>query len=268
MAERIERTVLSGVNSAEFPHAFAVREAIRSWSFLQLNPSILREPSSLLNPASLYPDGRYLPNVLARIQSSDPLLLQDIARDLANIVPGLIGLHVEEDRPSDRYTLWATMEDGRSFSARLLSDGTLRMLALVTLAHDPQHQGVLCLEEPENGVHAMRMERIADLLCSLATDMQDPADAQRPLRQLLVNTHSPALVKQPSMLPALIFAQTVTSVDAQASHALQRVTRMAPVIASTSAVSDHAYALDRIIEYLTSADAEEAVAELRGARRL
>ena len=35
------------------------------------------------------------------------------------------------------------------FSSRVLSDGTLRMLALATLKNDPEHQGVLCFEEPE-----------------------------------------------------------------------------------------------------------------------
>ena len=48
VAEKVERTVLSGVTNTEFPHAFAVREEMRTWGFLQLNPEVLRQPSSLM----------------------------------------------------------------------------------------------------------------------------------------------------------------------------------------------------------------------------
>ena len=40
-----EATVLSSITSAEFPHLFALREELRSWRFLHLDPASLRKPS-------------------------------------------------------------------------------------------------------------------------------------------------------------------------------------------------------------------------------
>ncbi len=60
VADKIERTVLSGVTNTEFPHAFAAREEIRTWKFLQLNPEVLRYPSSMLATPMLSADGQNL----------------------------------------------------------------------------------------------------------------------------------------------------------------------------------------------------------------
>lgn len=149
VAEKAERTVLSGVTNTEFPHAFAAREEMRTWRFLQLNPQVLREPSSMLAHPFVEPDGSNLPSALARMQAEDPLILNDVSRDLANLVPGILKVEVEKDQPRNRYIIWARTQDGRSFSSRVLSDGTLRLLALITLKNDPQYHGVLCFEEPK-----------------------------------------------------------------------------------------------------------------------
>lgn len=52
-----------------------------------------------------------------------------------------------------------------------------------------------------------------------------------PLRQLLVNTHSPSFISQPDVRNALLFAYTATRVGpaAQPGMAPQRVTRMVQV---------------------------------------
>lgn len=213
VAEKVERTVLSGVTNTEFPHAFAAREEIRTWGFLQLNPEVLRQPGSMLAHPYVSPDGSNLPTALARMQAEDPLILNDISRDLANLVPGILRVEVEKDLSRNRYVIWAKTQDGRSFSSRVLSDGTLRLLALVALKNDPQHRGVLCFEEPENGVHPFRLKNMVHLLRDLTTDFSDPAQSDEPLRQLLVNTHSPVLVSQPGVLPGLLFAYMATRVQ-------------------------------------------------------
>jgi hypothetical protein len=77
-----------------------------------------------------------------------------------------------------------------------LSDGTLRFLALAVLEQDPEVQGVLCLEEPENGIHPARIPAMIKLLQDVATDVSEKLDLENPLRQVIVNTHSPAVVQQ------------------------------------------------------------------------
>lgn len=268
VAERVERTILSGVTNTEFPHAFAVREEMRSWRFLQLNPEVLRQPSPMLAPTIVAPDGSNLPSTLARMQGEDPFLLTDISRDLANLVPGITGVEIEEDTARDRYLIRARTEDGNTFSSRVLSDGTLRMLALVTLKNDPQHRGVLCFEEPENGVHPFPLAQMAQLLRDLATDFNDPEQQELPLRQLLVNTHSPVFAGQIEVSDCLLFAQMVQRVEPGQNGRVARVTQIIPVDASPQMRMDLSdeekqYTLNQVIQYLESANVHEAIAALK-----
>jgi len=69
-------------------------------------------------------------------------------------------------------------------------------LALIALKHDPNLQGTLLIEEPENGVDPRRIERIADVLRDTATDFTSEDEFQEGtyLRQVIVNSHSPVLL--------------------------------------------------------------------------
>jgi len=73
-------------------------------------------------------------------------------------------------------------QDGVGFSSRIISEGTLRVLALCAITTNPWTKGLMAFEEPENGVHPRRLELIADLLTSLALDQG---------RQVVATTHSP-----------------------------------------------------------------------------
>ncbi len=266
VASRMERTVLSGVANTEFPHAFAVREELHSWRFLQLNPEVLRQPSSMLGPQVMASDGQHLPGMLARLKAEDPMLLNDISRDLANLVPGIIKVDVESDRSKDEYVIWASTQDGRRFSSRVLSDGTLRMLALVTLGNDPQHRGAVLFEEPENGVHPYRIKSIARVLSQLATNFDDPEQRNLPLRQFLCNTHSPVFVSQPEILNHVLFAFTATRVQPIRQRQPERITRMVPVTGSSTqpafpldiSAEEASYTLEEVKAFLESADLGEA----------
>ncbi|MEO8953170.1 MAG: AAA family ATPase [Ktedonobacteraceae bacterium] len=268
VAEKIERTVLSGVTNTEFPHAFAAREEIRNWRFLQLNPEVLRFPSPMLASPIISPEGNNLATALARMQAEDPWSLNDVSSDLANLVPGILKIEVEKDQARNQYIIKATTQDQSSFSSRVLSDGTLRMLALATLKNDPRYHGVLCFEEPENGVHPFRLKNVAHLLRGLATDFEDNSQVDSPLRQLLVNTHSPAFISQPDIRETLLFAYMVTRVGPRDSEIPpQRITRIVQVIkpntqlgAQTVPISkeEETYTIEQIKKYLTSDYLDEA----------
>jgi hypothetical protein len=216
------------------------------------------------------PDGSNLPNALARMQSEDVHVLGDVSRDLANLVPGILRIEVEKDQPGNRYVIWARTQDGRSFSSRVLSDGTLRLLALVALKNDSRHHGVLCFEEPENGVHPFRLKNMVQLLRELATDFADPEQAGAPLRQLLINTHSPVLVSQPGVLSGLLFAYLTTRVFPGDGQQPLRVTKILPVqpsqqlrLALDIQPQEESYTLGEVLEYLDSADFGETQTSLK-----
>ena len=67
--------------------------------------------------------------------------------------------------------------------ATRLSDGTLRFLALLVALHSPSPPSVLCIEEPELGLHPDAVALLADVLVAASARTQ-----------LVVTTHSDSLV--------------------------------------------------------------------------
>lgn len=258
--DKLESTVLSGLNNAEFPHGFATREELRGWKYLQFSPEALRFPSSRLAPEQMDASGQYLANLLARLKKTDPFLLTDICTDLANLVPGIVKVDVEEDEARDRYVVWAQTADGRRFSSRVLSDGTLRLLALSSMRNDPEERGVLLFEEPENGVHPFRLKRVVPLLRGMTTQFEE-GELDMRLKQLLVNTHSPNFVAHLSD-SEIVFAH-VADTFVQGQDKAMRVTRMVPVKDEEGIGTDH-YTRLEMLRYLDERDLEAAAQRLRG----
>lgn len=272
-AKEALRTVLSSITNIDYPHAFAAREELRSLRFLHLNPKALREPSPAKAPRSLSREGDNMPTTLARMQAEDKFALTDVSRDMANLVPGILEIKLEQDKLSDKYVIYAETTDQRSFSSQVLSDGTLRLLALATLRNDPQFHGVLCLEEPENGVQPLLLRNMARVLREMATDFNDPQQVDEPLRQVLITTHSPSFISQPEVIDSLLLAIMPVQVQGKNAPSL-RVTRMVPVtssnISGTYINGDkalEAYTIDMVRKYLDSDRLDEARNQLDKVRK-
>ncbi|MUG99102.1 AAA family ATPase [Scytonema sp. UIC 10036] len=200
-ATHAEQSVLSSITSAEYPHLYAIREEMRSWRFLQLDPYKLRRPSPTTAAFELEPDGANLATVLARIQTetateSQPKgVIADIAASLTSLIPGIVDLDVSLDKKNKEYQIEIGDRDGISFSSRVISDGTLRVLALLVLMYDPKHRGLVCFEEPENGVHPFRLKTLMERLREGVTDLtSQEVDETEPLSQMLLSSHSPVVL--------------------------------------------------------------------------
>lgn len=186
------RTVLSSFDTTDFPHVLAVKEEMKSWKFLQLNPEDLRKPTDKSNGEDVIsPSGKNLAAALNRISLKNDFSMKEISRKLQTFVPNFIEVKVLDDKENKQFLIKLTDKDGKEFTSRVLSEGTLRLLALCILEQDDQHTGLLCFEEPENGIHPYRISSMSDLLKNLTNDF---TDIEMPLRQVIVNTHSPILV--------------------------------------------------------------------------
>ena len=117
-----------------------------------------------------------------------------VANRLSRLVEDVYEVRVDEDRQRELLTLQVLDRNRIPYAARALSDGTLRFLALAILEMDPEAQGLLCFEEPENGIHPERISAMLRLLKDLSVDTDGPVGPDNPLRQVIVNTHSPAVV--------------------------------------------------------------------------
>jgi predicted ATPase len=209
-AADLPRTVLSVTNAAESRTALLARREMQSWRLLQLEPSALRKPDEFSAPTKLGSNGSHLAATLYRMASQEAgdktIHIHDISQDstvyaritnrLSELVDDVYSLSVDRDERRELLTLYVTGKDKTSHAASALSDGTLRFLALAVLAQDPEAQGVLCLEEPENGIHPARIPAIIHLLQDIATNPNEPVGPDNPLRQVIINTHSPLVVQQ------------------------------------------------------------------------
>jgi predicted ATPase len=230
LADSLPRTVLSDTNASESPTALLARLEMRSWRLLQLEPTALRRPDEFNAPNRLGADGAHLakslytqanavtvhvndglPSWLSATQANAVTIHEgpqlgtnsnkvyaQITNRLGQLLDDVRTVRVDRDEKRELLTLEVAGRDGTFHPARSLSDGTLRFLALAVLEleHIP---GVLCFEEPENGIHPQRITAILELLQDIAVDTTEKLSIDNPLRQVIINTHSPGVV---SLVPA------------------------------------------------------------------
>lgn len=208
-SENLKRTVLAASNAAESPTILVLRREMQSWQQLQLEPSALRRSDEFTDSPYLTASGDHVPAALDRLAHAETgspgAFCASLANRLTELVGGVRSISAERDEARQLITAYMTFVDGTSHPASSLSDGTLRFLALSILEQDPESRGLLCLEEPENGIHPERIPAMINLLTDLAMDVDVPVGPDNPLRQVIVNTHSPACaaeVPEDSLLSA------------------------------------------------------------------
>ncbi len=204
----LPRTVVSASNSAETPTALVARREMQSWRLLQLEPSTLRKPDDFRAPTQLGLKGEHLAATLFHLASTgskpgsgslgltEDQVYGQVSSRLSELIEDVRDVWVDADEKRELLTLMVSAKDGTPHAARSLSDGTLRFLALTVLELDPRAQGLLCLEEPENGIHPARIPAMLRLLQDMPTDSMEAVGPDNPLRQVIINTHSPAVVAQ------------------------------------------------------------------------
>ncbi len=220
------RTVISDTNAAESPTALVARNEMRSWRLLHLEPSAMRMPDPFIAPTHLGTDGSHLAATLYHLAESrarqgasredieieTARVYAQVANRLADLINDVRDVWVDRDERRELFTVFLKDRYNTTHTARSLSDGTLRFLALTVLELDPSAQGVLCLEEPENGIHPARVPAMLQLLRDFAVDVEEPVAFDNPLRQVIINTHSPVVVSE-IRSEDLLMADLVERVD-------------------------------------------------------
>lgn len=158
--------------------------------WISLNSSLMKNP--------VYPDIGYEYNTEG---SNLPLIIEKLKEDkkrawikhLQTVIPDLIDVSVKQDQSTYKKFLLVDY-DGFQVPSWLLSDGTLRFLALTLLAY-VETSGVYCIEEPENGIHPKAIESLYDSLSSVYKG------------QVFLATHSPLIVAKAKLSELLCFTR-------------------------------------------------------------
>jgi predicted ATPase len=265
------RTVLSSFDTVDFPHVLAAKEEMKSWKFLQLNPEDLRQATSKNNGEdTISVSGKNLAAALFRIKQTDKYSLKEISRKLNSFLPNFVEVDVIDDNENKQYLIKLKDVDKKEFSSRVLSEGTLRVLALCILEYDEKHTGLLCFEEPENGIHPFRIKAMTELLKDLTVDFNE---IEVPLRQVIVNTHSPVLVGNMETWKndanvSIWYAQMRNSIiDLNGNRIKLNSTKISPVIKDNSiqqlslifSEQDRKLTLSLVNDYLKTAQFEDTI---------
>jgi len=267
------RTVLSSFDTIDFPHVLAAKEEMKSWKFLQLNPEDLRQATSKNRGGdTITPSGKNLAAALYRIKQIDAYSLKEISRKLNAFLPNFTEVDVIDDNENKQYLIKLKDIDKKEFSSRVLSEGTLRILALCILEFDDKHTGLLCFEEPENGIHPFRIKAMTKLLRDLSIDFNN---IDLPLRQVIINTHSPVLVgnmfeweNDPNV--SIWYAQMRTNIfsvnNERLKMSITKINRVIKLLNNQGVMEfsaeDRKLTLATIREYLQTADFENTIKDI------
>lgn len=143
-----------------------------------LNSYSIRNPSPPGLSRRFLTDGSNLPWVIAELRR-DRLRFEGWLEHVRTALGDIRDIRTVE-RPEDRHRyLIVEYENGACVPSWLVSDGTLRLLALTIPAYLQELQGVFLIEEPENGIHPRAIETVLQSLSSMYSS------------QVLVATHSP-----------------------------------------------------------------------------
>jgi len=163
---------------------------------LVLNSAALRRPSPPGSPRRFQPDGSNLPWVVRDLEDSARERLQEWVAHVRTALPDLRAIRTVE-RPEDRHRyLVLDYDTGLQAPSWLVSDGTLRLLALTVLAYIPDLEGIYLIEEPENGIHPRAVETALQSLSSVYG------------AQVLLATHSPVILSLTQPEQVLCFDRT------------------------------------------------------------
>ena len=166
-----------------YPHLAAARRELESWLFFYFEP---RERMRAANPVKEVRHiglmGEELAAFLNTMKATDAKQFRGVEKALHALMPNIDGIEVEV---SDLGEVELRLKEGGvAIPARVLSEGTLRMLGLLALTGVDDAPALIGFEEPENGVHPRRIQLIAELLKTQETLRQT---------QHIITTHSPIL---------------------------------------------------------------------------
>ncbi|MFS8084874.1 MAG: methylation-associated defense system AAA family ATPase MAD3 [Acidobacteriota bacterium] len=185
-------------DSESFPATTWFRDLLeRGVQSFVLNSQVIRQPSPPGLGRRFQTDGSNLPWVVAQLRNDTTRFgkwldhvrtaLEDI-RDIQTV-----------ERPEDKHRyLVIEYANGATVPSWLVSDGTLRLLALTIPAYLPDlEEGTFLIEEPENGIHPRAIETVLQSLSSMYRS------------QVLVATHSPVALNMLEPDKVLCFAKDV-----------------------------------------------------------
>jgi predicted ATPase len=150
-------------------------------------PDALREPQKPGVPYPLGEHGENLASVLREMRREGAAFFPDLIKAMSKVVPGVHDVQVIQAGGylvvKLKHLVSEAGADAAWFELSQESDGTLRVLGLLTALFQEPSPSLIAIEEPELTIHPGALAVLADILKEAA---------QR--TQIILTTHSPDLI--------------------------------------------------------------------------
>lgn len=165
------------------PNLIAMREELASWYFFYLEPrERMRFPTPVKEVRHIGLMGEELAAFLNTLRALDERQFKAVEKALHMIIPSMTGIDVSVNNFGE--VELSLMQGQTPIPARVLSEGTLRILGLLALGGAKESPSLLGFEEPENGIHPDRLDLVFLLLKTLTDNGT----------QVIATTHSLTLL--------------------------------------------------------------------------
>jgi predicted ATPase len=152
----LDHTVISTpLYEPHYPHITAFHKELERWRTYYLEPkTLMREDVPLADTLTIGPKGENLAAFLNTLRSKKETAFNNLNLTLQRLLPTKSKIDVELTKEG-RVGL-KIYENGKSFSARLISEGTLRLIGLIAAVHPESPALLIGYEEPENGGNTLK----------------------------------------------------------------------------------------------------------------
>lgn len=140
-------------------------------------------------------DGSNLPWVIEDLKKRDINAYYNWLEHIRTALPDIQEIETVDILGEGKRYLKIIYDNGIEVPSWMVSDGTLRLLALTLPAYLPDFEGVYLIEEPENGIHPRAIETVFQSLSSVYN------------AQILLATHSPVILSMVDLKDVLCFSK-------------------------------------------------------------
>jgi predicted ATPase len=146
---------------------YNLREYIRGWRFysaFNVANDKIRKSVPIEQEPVLHEDAGNLSSVLHYVMTEHSLLFDELQQHLRSAIPGFKGLTVKaRGGPGEVIAFWQEEGVDSDLSLADLSDGILRLICWVVLCVQPNPPSLICIDEPDQGVHPRTLPILAGL---------------------------------------------------------------------------------------------------------
>ena len=165
----------------EFEAVATFRRLIEDWYVADFKVDAARERNESVYGEDLTRTGDNLSIVTKYIYDNYPENFQKIIKSMKERIPGVDDIQAKETDDGYIVLKFQNGEFKNPFSAKFVSDGTIKMFTYLVLLNSPMKHALLCIEEPENQLYPELLEELAEEFRFYALNGG----------QVFVSTHSP-----------------------------------------------------------------------------